>query len=246
MTISVVLATHNEEKNLARCLNSVREFASEIVVVDGESEDKTVSIARKFGAKVIETENLQMFHINKQKAIEMAKSDWIFQLDADEEVTPGLRDEVISTVNDGSSADGYWVPRSNYFLGRFLKKGGAYPDYTLRIYRNGLGHLPCKSVHEQAVVKGKIGKLKNDLLHYSDPTFSRYLERFNRYTDLQSKNLKGGFMKNFILAPLFDSKQGFVTIYFRHLGILDGFPGFVWALFSALNFPISYLKKKNN
>ena len=125
-----------------------------------------------------------------------------------------------------------------------MKKGGTYPDYTLRLYRNGEGKLPCKSVHEQAEVEGKVGFLKNDLLHFADESFERYISRWNRYTDLQAKGVKGGFITNIFIKPLFDSLQGFITIYFRHLGFLDGLPGFIWALFSALTIPISYFKSK--
>ena len=133
--------------------------------------------------------------------------------------------------------------RANYFLGRFLRKGGVYPDYTLRLYRRGKGNLPAKSVHEQAEVEGPTGQLKHDLLHYNNPTFGVYIDRrFNRYTDIMAKEMTGGLFSNLVWRPLFDSNQGFLSIYFRHLGCLDGVPGFVWALFSALHFPIAYFK----
>ncbi|MBI3559320.1 hypothetical protein HY085_02895 [Candidatus Gottesmanbacteria bacterium] len=116
----------------------------------------------------------------------------------------------------------------------------------MRLYRRGKGNLPAVHVHEQAVVEGETGYLKNNLLHYNNPTFSRYLARLNLYTDSQAKKIKGGFFANVFWNPLFDSKQGFLVIYFRHLGFLDGFPGFVWALFSALHFPTAYFKKYAN
>src|SRR3989344_5294181 len=142
-TLSVVLAVYNEENNLAACLDSIKDIADEIVAVDGSSKDKTVDIAKKFGAKVKVTTNKPIFHINKQMAIDMATSDWILQLDADERVTPELAKEIKSIVNNQSSiindVNGYWIPRKNWFLGRFLMKGGQYPDYTLRLYRRGRG-----------------------------------------------------------------------------------------------------------
>ncbi len=244
MRLSVVLATFNEEQNLARCLAAVKGWAGEIIVVDGTSTDKTVAIAEKYGAKVTVTDNPPIFHLNKQKAIEQARGDWILQLDADEVVTPDLKKEIDSVLAADPPENGFWLPRSNFFLGKFLKKGGAYPDYTLRLYRRGKGRLPCKSVHEQAEVTGKTGYLKHDLLHYANETFYRYLEHFNRYTDLWAETVSGGFLANMLVRPLFDSRQGFFTIYFRHLGFLDGFPGFIWALFSSLNFPIAYFKSR--
>ncbi len=243
--LSVVLATFNEEKNLPDCLRSVKGLADEIVIVDGTSSDKTIEIAKSFGAKVLIRQNEKIFHINKQKAIDMASSDWVLQLDADERVTPELSQEIVDTINKESDFDGFWIPRKNWFLGRYLLKGGAYPDYTLRLYKNGKGHLPMKDVHEQAEVSGKVGFLKNPLEHLADPNFSRYLLRFNRYTDLMATQLKEknkkstmlGF-ENLFLFPIF----WFFKVYIRHLGFMDGWQGFVWAFFSALRFPVSYTK----
>ncbi len=242
--LSVVLATYNEETNLGRCLDHVFGFADEIVVVDGSSSDDTVKIAKRYKAKIVVTTNPPIFHINKQKAIDLATGDWILQLDADEVITPELKKEIMAIIKSDPSKNGFWIPRLNYFLGKFLKKGGVYPDYTMRLYRRGKGKLPCKSVHEQAVIEGMVGYLKSPMKHFANPTFGRYIEHFNRYTDLWAETVTGGFFSNIIWKPLFDSRQGFLLIYFRHLGFLDGFPGFVWALFSALNFPIAYFKSQ--
>ena len=124
-TLSVVLAVFNEEKNLTDCLKSVRDIADEIVVVDGGSKDATVAIAESFGAVVVRTNNPQIFHINKQKAISKASKSWVLQLDADERVTSELREEIRAVLRKSSaSINGYWIPRKNYFLGRYLMKGG--------------------------------------------------------------------------------------------------------------------------
>lgn len=243
MRLSVTLAVYNEGKYLSHCLDSIKNIADEIVIVDGTSTDNTVAIAKKYNAKVLITSNPANFHINKRKANDSATGDWILQLDADEVVSPDLKDEIMTVVKSNPMENGFWIPRSNYFLGRFLKKGGTYPDYTLRLYRRGKGNLPAKDVHEQAVVAGATGYLKHDLLHYSNKTFGEYIEkRFNRYTDIMARKITGGFFLNVVWRPLFDANQGFLSIYFRHLGFLDGFPGYVWALFSALHFPIAYFK----
>jgi len=238
-TLSVVLATYNEEKNLPRCLESVSKLADEIIIVDGQSTDDTVKIAKKFKVKVISTTNKPNFHINKQMAIEAATGDWILQLDADEPVSPELAHEITSVIISKSDINGYWLPRLNYFLSRPLTKGGQYPDYTLRLYRRGKGHLPAKDVHEQAVVDGKVGYLKSDLLHYGTPDFENYLLRFNRYTSLIASQLNNpGLFDYLIVKPLVE----FIKLYFRHRGYIDGFPGFVFALFSGLRFPVAYIK----
>lgn len=247
LQLSVVLAVYNEEKNITKCLESVKNIADEIVVVDGKSSDKTVEIAKKYGAKIISTPNLPThFHEMKNKAIAAAKSEWILQLDADECLTPDLSSEIKSVITSSSAVNGYWIPRKNYFLGRFLTKGGQYPDYTLRLYKNGKGILPARDVHEQAVVEGEVGYLKHDLLHYGTPDFESYLLRNNKYTSLMAEqmlNRKEGLgviptLHYLYLKPL----STFLRIYFRHRGYVDGFPGFVFALFSGLRFGIAYIK----
>ncbi len=241
--LSVTLAVYNEEKFLGRCLDSIKDIADEIIVVDGKSMDKTTDIAKKYKAKIISTTNKVNFHINKKMANDNASGEWILQLDADEVVSPELKKEIKEIINSDPPENGFWVPRANFFLGRFLKKGGAYPDYTLRLYRKNFGNLPAKSVHEQTVVEKPVGYLKNDLLHYSNRTFGEYIDkRFNRYSDLMAKEINGGMFIYFFWRPLFDPLQGFIPVYFRHLGFLDGFPGFIWALFQALLFPIAYFK----
>ena len=249
--LSVVLATFNEEKNLPALLDSIKSLADEVVIVDGSSIDKTVEIAIEHGAKVVVVENLPNFHINKQKAIDLATKDWVFQLDADERVTPELAQEIKSEIrNPKSEINGYWVARKNWFLGRFLMKGGQYPDYTLRLYRKGKGHLPQVHVHEQAEIIGHVEYLNHALLHYPYKNFASYLVKWNRYNDLLAsqiiENLKNkNFLKKIeyaigylILKPI----HWFLTTYIRHRGFVDLWPGLVFSFFSALRFPVAYLK----
>jgi len=260
--LSVVLATFNEEKNLPALLNSIKNLADEVIIVDGSSTDKTVEVARKYGAKVTVTENLPNFHINKQKAIDLATKDWILQLDADERVTPELKEEIKEKIvnwklpasprGEGirTSVNGYWVARKNWFLGRFLMKGGQYPDYTLRFYRKGKGHLPQVHVHEQAEVVGNVGYLKHALLHYPYENFVSYLGKWNRYNELLAVQIEERLKsKNFLMKIVYavgyliiKPTHWFLTTYVRHKGFMDCWPGFVFSFFSALRFPMSYLK----
>lgn len=248
--LSIALATYNEEKNIKRFLESFKDIGDEIIIVDGNSTDKTIEIAQKYNkVKIISTTNKPMFHLNKQMAIEACKGEWILQMDADEILTPELKKEIkaISEKNLFEiEYDAFWIKRKNFFLGGFLKKGGVYPDPTIRLYKNGKAHLPCKDVHEQAEVNGKIGWLKNDMEHYADPSFSRYLLRANRYTTLLAGQLKdqklpinfSSFLKYYFFLP----NWWFFKTFFRHRGFMDGFRGFIFSFFSSLRFPIAYTK----
>ena len=285
MKLSLCIATFNEEKNIHYPLNSALDIVDEVIIVDGGSTDKTVEIAKSYGKKVriIFSNNPTMFHKNKQKAIEAATGEWILQLDADEELTDELKTEIKEIIHQQKEIVAFWLPRKNFFLTRFLMKGGQYPDYTIRLYKNGIARFPCKDVHEnvEIIQKSKvksqnlnsklkskedvsrlrrdqisgnetIGYLKNPILHYADPDFSRYLMRWDRYTTLeaelltktikQSNNetMKGilMFLNYFIIKP----KLTFLLMYFRHKGFMDGFPGFVFALFSSIRFWVIYVK----
>jgi len=244
--LSVVLATYNEEKNIKSCLDSVKNLADEIVVVDGTSQDKTRQIAKKMGARVFKVKNVPIFHKNKQKAVDKAKYDWILQLDADERVSPELKKEIKTIIKNKQSKDGYYLPRKNWFLTRFLTKGGQYPDYVIRLFKKGKGSFPCETVHEQISINGQVGHLKQDLIHYSDPNFKRYMSRFNRYTNLDADKL----FKDKIKPSLFLGFQYFITkpiywfllTFIRHKGFVDGLPGFIFSLMSSLRFPVTFIK----
>jgi len=281
MKLSVALATYNEEENIGRCLEAVKDWVDEIVIVDGSSTDRTVAIAKKFGAKITITDNPPIFHINKQKALDACQGDWIFQLDADEEVTKELAQEIKKVLKSSAKElrerqidpqkkklflkhqrlveerDGkvgvekgeimaFWIPRKNYFMGRCLIYGGVYPDGVIRLVKKGKAKLPCKRVHEQIEIKGRTAWLENDLIHYDSPTFARYFSRADRYTSLTAEKLrKRGVRINFInhfYYFLVKPFQIFLSLYFRHKGFLDGFPGFIWALFSGFHYPLAYIK----
>jgi glycosyltransferase involved in cell wall biosynthesis len=251
MKLSLCIATFNEEKNIHYPLDSALKMSNEVIIVDGGSTDKTVEIAKSYGKKVkiIISENPAMFHINKQKALDAAKGEWILQLDADEEITNELKAEITEAVEERSGKTAsvnkfvaFWFPRKNWFLTQFLMKGGQYPDYTIRLYKNGVAKFPCKDVHENVKIDGEVGYLENPLLHYADPDFSRYLMRWNRYTSLEVERMSKDTELNFFNYFIWKPKITFLMMYFRHKGFMDGFPGFIFALFSSIRFWVIYVK----
>lgn len=251
--ISVVLATYNEENNIQRCLDSVKSFADEVVVVDGSSSDNTAALAAKLGARVITTTNKSNFHINKQMAMDAATGSLVLQLDADEVVDSELREFITglsSQLNSRSrsSAVAWYIKRKNYFLGRFLSKGGQYPDPVIRLYINGKARLPQENVHEQMSVEGDVGTAEGHLQHFPYPNFAVYMKKFNTYTSFEAERLhqKKASLTTTLAWQylLFKPLQSFFSIFLRHKGFVDGMAGFTFALMSSLHHPFVYLKLK--
>ena len=244
--ISAALATFNEEENILDCIESLKKFADEIIVADGSSSDRTVEISQNAGAKVISTTNKPMFHINKNMAIDACKGKWVFLIDADERVSDELAKEIKEKVISKPKENGFFVPRANWFLGGFLKKGGAYPDSVLRLFKNGKGRLPEVTVHEQVKIDGETSSLKNDILHLADPNFQRYLKRANRYTEETASRIKkkdpGTSFLSLVFYSILKPAATFTNIYLKHKGYQDGFRGFAWAFFSAFHHFFAYVK----
>lgn len=246
ITLSVALATYNEEKNVIDCLESLEDLADEIIVVDGNSVDLTAELAKKAGATVIKVANKKMFNINKNLAIDNCKGKWILLLDADERVSKNLSTEIKEVIRRSPKENGFFINRKNWFLGGFLTKGGAYPDSVIRLFRNRKGKLPEKNVHEQVKIDGDTGMLKSDIIHLADPDFSRYLQRASRYSDrtkdlLAQRKIKRNMINTIyylVIKPLIT----FTDIYLRHGGFKDGFRGFVWAMFSGAHHFYAYSK----
>lgn len=242
--LSIAVAAYNEGKNLAACLSSVASIADEIVIIDGGSTDKTIEIARKFTKKIIQTTNPPIFHINKQKALEAATGDWILQLDADEVVPEELKTEILWTINNQQkTVNGYYIPRKNYFWGRWMTKGGQFPDYVIRLVRRGKASFPSESVHEQIAVIGEVAKLTHPMLHYAYRTRAEYWRKADAYTSLTARELKapktpGSYLMYTFWKPLVT----FLAIFVRHKGFVDGITGFEFALYSGLHWAIAYKK----
>jgi glycosyltransferase involved in cell wall biosynthesis len=231
LRLSVVVITLNEEERLRACLESVA-WADEIVVVDAESHDKTVQIAREFTERVV-VRPWPGFTAQKNFALALARGDWILSLDADEEVSPELREEAARLLADPMAADGYSIPRKNIFWGRWVRHGGLYPDWQVRLFRRGRGQFVEKDVHESVRVEGPVGRLGGALLHRSYRDVSDFLARADRYSTLAAdewvRSGRPARARDLVLKPL----GRFLGMYLVRLGCLDGWRGLLLATLYA-------------
>ena len=256
MRLSVVIITHNEEANIGRTLASVKTLVAdgkgEIIVVDSGSKDRTVEIAKSFGAKVF-VESWKGYAAQKNSAIDKASGDWLLSLDADEEMEPALLpvlEDAMSGMEfvQGCKLDtdfaGLYLPRKNEFLGRWIKHGGFWPDPKLRFFRRGKGRFEDRAVHEDVQVIGSTHVIRTGaLIHHSYPTLSDYFDHMNRYSSLGADMVvaKGKVRFSFInivMRPAFT----FIYNYFFRLGFLDGHEGLLLHLYHAVYVSWKYAK----
>ena len=232
--ITSIVIAKNEELNIGRCIKSQLGCIDEIIVlVDGRSTDRTQEIAASFPGVKVEVVEWMGFAGTKQHAVALASNDWIFWIDADEVITPGLCAELNEFKCSAPSLPAYSVPRLANFLGRWIKHSGWYPARVTRLFLKDKACFSGKDVHEDLIVNGKTGKLTCDLEHYTDPTIKHYFEKFNNYTTLAAEELfrngKKFHATDLIFRPLFI----FVKMYFIKRGFLDGPQGFILAAFSS-------------
>ena len=269
MLLSVVIITLNEEANIARLLVSVQplvaEGKGEIIIVDSGSTDRTVAIARSYGAKVF-VEEWRGYAAQKNSAIDRATGDWILSLDADEEVDSELLHELLGdrkpvsdsattgyqwclTMRGGGArragaADGFFIPRKNYFMGRWIKHGGFWPDPKLRLFRRPGGKFEDRAVHEDAHIEGPTEVIPcGALIHHSYPTLSDYIEHMNRYSSLGAamvvaKGKVSFHLLDIVVRPLLT----FLYNYFFRLGFLDGREGLLLHLYHVVYVSWKYAK----
>jgi glycosyltransferase involved in cell wall biosynthesis len=187
-TLSVVYITLNEGWRIRESLKSVmddKDFATEVILLDTGSTDDTCSIAESMGAKIYK-EEFKGFGKTKQSAIIKATSDWVISVDADEILTEKLRSEIKNTISKKSAKDGYEIKRVSWFLGKKIRYGGWGKDKVLRLFKNGKGRVTESTVHEKIIVEGSVGLLKNPMDHHTDPTFSWYFAKIDRYSTLSA------------------------------------------------------------
>jgi (heptosyl)LPS beta-1,4-glucosyltransferase len=231
-TLSVVVSAYNEEATLGRCLSSVP-FADEIIVVDNESQDSTVEIAKKFTKKIYSQKNILMLNTNKNYGFEKATSDWILNLDADEEIPKELAQEIRTIIQTNPKHAGFWIKRKNIIFGKWITHGLWWPDKQIRLFRKGKGKFPCVHIHEYVAVEGTVGELAHAYLHYNYETVHQYLTKIDRASTSEALSLKDMDHQlvwyDAIRFPLSD----FLKIYFAQGGYKDGLHGLMLALFQA-------------
>jgi glycosyltransferase involved in cell wall biosynthesis len=229
--LTVTIIAWNEEERLRACLESIA-WADEILVIDGESTDKTVQVAREFTDKIW-VRPWPGFAAQKNFALDQATCEWVLSLDADERVTPELRERIGRIVHANGPSDGYSIPRKNIFWGTWVRHGGLYPDYQLRLFRRATGRFVDSAVHESVVVEGHVETLAEPLLHHSYRGLDDFVARSNRYSTLAAREIVGrggrAGLVDLALRPL----GRFLSMYVVRGGFLDGWRGFVLAVLYA-------------
>lgn len=226
MKLSVTIITLNEEDNIKKCLDSIKEIADEIIVVDSGSTDKTVEIAKKYGVKVYERK-FDNYSNQKNYAAEKTTGDWILSLDADEEINPELAEEIKKAIK-ATNYSAYSMPRKNIILGRWIKYTRWQPEFDRHVWlwRKGRGKW-LGEVHEELTVDGEVGRLKNAKVHYQYERVSDFMDMMNRYSEFDAgqrvkKGIKFSYFR-FFLDPIYN----FLVRYIYRWGFLDGWRGFV-------------------
>lgn len=242
MKVSVVISAYNEEKKLADCLESIKEVADEIIVVNSGSTDKTEAIAKKYTDSVFTRENNQMLNVNKNFGFGKAKSEWILNLDADERLDKALVDEILTLPSD-SSYSGYFIPRKNIIFGKWIQHTGWYPDYQMRLFRKDSGKFDEKHVHELLTLKGESTHLKNPLTHLNYESVSQFLDKMVRNYTVSEANalIEKGYKFKFsdiYLMPLGE----FFSRYFARKGYKDGMHGLSISMLMAFYHFVVFLR----
>jgi len=241
MPLSVAIITRNAASQLGGCLASVA-FADEIVVVDSGSTDGTTELAARHGARVIAKEWLG-FGPQKQFAVDSAAHDWVLCLDADESLSEDLRKSIIAELKAPRGLV-YAMPRCNRFLGRWLRHGEGYPDWSVRLFHRKHARWGNEMVHEKVATISPILKLRGDLLHDSAETLEKYLDKQNRYTSLQAESLRAAGRRASLAHLVFSPSLRFVKFYLFRLGFLDGVAGLVHIVIGCMNTFNKYAKLK--
>jgi (heptosyl)LPS beta-1,4-glucosyltransferase len=240
-TLSVVLIIKNEAANLDAVLSGLQ-WADEIVVVDGGSDDDSVAIAGQYTDKVFEYPDWQGYGIQRQRAQSHASSDWIFMLDADERVTPELAQEIQSVVANNDQTKLYAVPRLSWVFGRFIRHSGWYPDYVTRLYPRKRAGYGDDQVHEKVLYGSdmELVNLQGDLLHYTYRDMEHYLTKSAQYAAAWAEQRRQRGKRSSLPQALLHGIGCFLKMYIFRLGVLDGKQGLLLALLSAHSTFVKY------
>lgn len=237
--LSVIIITKNESRHIASCLKSVA-WADEIIVLDSGSSDDTVAICKTYTAQVYETD-WPGFGPQKQRALDKAQGDWVFSIDADEQVTTQLQEEIKHAIQSNRFA-GYQIPRLSSFCGKTIRHGGWWPDYIVRLFRRESANFLDVPVHEKVLVDGPVGKLKSPLLHDTYQTLEEAINKMNKYSSLSAKMLFDAGKKSSISKTLIKTLWTFVRTYLVKAAFLEGRHGLMLAAVNSQGTFYKYIK----
>lgn len=241
MLLSVIVITRNERVNIADCLLSA-DFADEIIVLDHASSDATADIARSMGAQVVVVQDWPGFGPQKNQALDLARGGWVLSIDADERVTPELRDEIMACILQPGTVACFAIPRSSWFCGRFIKHSGWAPDYVDRLFKNGSARFSDDLVHERLMHEGVSQRLKHSLLHYSYRDFSDVLKKVDLYSSASAAQAFPRAKRVTVFTALGHGLWAFLRTYIFRAGFMDGSHGLALAVSSAEGSYYRYLK----
>ncbi len=242
MKITATIITLNEERNIARAIESLR-CADEILIVDSGSTDRTVELAQNLGARVVEA-GWRGYAAQKNWAAEQASHDWILSLDADEALSEALEAELWNLKKSGARRDGYTMPRLARYLGRWILHSGWYPDRKVRLYDRRKAKWVGEFVHESVVVKGRLGHLESNLLHFTCDSLSEHLKTLDRYTTLAAQEVAARRMPVPLHRVIFDPGWTFFKAYVLQRGFQDGLEGLTIAYMAAFYTFLKYSKAR--
>lgn len=240
MKLSAVLITRNEESNIERCLASLG-FCDEIIVVDANSEDRTRELAAKYTTQVI-TAAWKGYTEQRNYAASLAKNDWILSIDADEEVSPGLLQEIAALDFSTSPYSAFLIPRKNIHLGRWIRYGGWYPNRLVRLFKKSAGNWIGEELHEKWDTQGQTGRLENPLVHYSFTGIADQVDRNNHYSTLGALRLKKEGRQFSLFKLITKTFSKFLETYILKAGFRDGYPGFIISVSAAYSVFLKWAK----
>ncbi|MFH1304569.1 MAG: glycosyltransferase family 2 protein [Planctomycetota bacterium] len=240
MSLSVIIIVKNEESSIRECLASVV-WADEIIVLDSGSTDQTVAICREYTDKVYEMD-WPGFGPQKNRALQYATKDWVLSIDADERISYDLQTEIKRCIQVPGRYDAHTMPRRSNYCGRYMKHSGWWPDRVVRLFRRGKAKFSDDLVHERVLVEGKIGKLKEPIIHESLLTLEQILNTMNSYSSAGAKMMAEEKQKAGLTTAIFHGLWTFIRTYFFRAGFLDGREGFMLAVSNAEGTYYRYLK----
>ena len=241
LKLSAYIIAYNEAQRIADAINSIL-WADEIIVVDSASTDDTVAICEALGAQVHVVLDWPGFGMQKNRALDLASREWVLSLDADERVTPGLRQEIEAVIRDPGAAPAYDIPRSSSYCGRFMRHSGWYPDYVTRLFRRGHARFSDDLVHERLLVQGTPGRLKGELLHYAFDGMEEVLRKVDQYSTAGAQRMRARGRRASLAGAVLRGAWSFFRTYFLRLGFLDGQEGFMLAVSNAEGTYYRYVK----